>query len=408
MGLCLSAQTILAQFDCSDGRFDNLEYFSGITLEEGVTYGENVQPTLFDPTNIATLKMDIYEPENDTAALRPLIIWAFGGAFVAGDRKSPDIIILSGTFAQAGYVSIAIDYRLSSGLIFNGSPTNGYRAVFKAMHDMKAAIRFIRKSIAEEGNPYRIHPDHIYVGGVSAGAFTALHTAYLDEPGEIPAEILADTAAIGGLEGLSGTPGYSSAVNGVINLCGALGDTTYMQAGDVPIVSLHGTEDETVPYGSEVIGLFDINLPVDGSASIHERGLNLGMNTKFYTWQNAGHTPFVSSSAYMDTTVTFVRDFLLDLVCDFNTVSIVEQDTKDWQVRLSPNPASEGLTVLLGNAPSHSTWTLQLLNINGQIVREEQSQADSYYLARENLSAGMYLLRLQNGQQQVVRKVVFK
>lgn len=406
--ISICAQSIFAQFDCSDGRFDNTSYFPAFTLDEGVTYGENVQPTIFNPNNIQTLKMDIYEPDNDTASLRPLIIWAFGGAFVAGSRKSPDIVVLATTFAQSGYVCASIDYRLSTNLILNGNPTNGYRAVFKAMEDMKAAIRFLRKDIIENGNPYRIHPDHIYVGGVSAGAFTALHTAYLDEDSEIPAEIADEVANNGGLEGLSGTPGYSSEVNGVINLCGALGDTTYMQMGDVPLVSMHGTEDETVPYGSDIIDLLNINLPVDGSASIHERGLNLGLNSEFYTWQNAGHTPFVSSPAYMDTTIRFVKDFMLDLVCDFNTVSVVEKSSSAWQLQVNPNPADEGFMVSMSNAPSGTRWTYELLNLNGQVLRQYQSEDSSFYVARENLSAGLYLLSVRSPEEQVVRKVVFR
>ena len=35
------------------------------------------------------LDMDIYQPSNDTTTNRPLLIFAHGGAFVAGNKNNP-------------------------------------------------------------------------------------------------------------------------------------------------------------------------------------------------------------------------------------------------------------------------------------------------------------------------------
>jgi len=37
------------------------------------------------------LYLDFYEPKNDTLLYRPLIVYAFGGAFLIGDKNQPPI-----------------------------------------------------------------------------------------------------------------------------------------------------------------------------------------------------------------------------------------------------------------------------------------------------------------------------
>ena len=65
----------------------------------------------------------------------------FGGSFIGGSKLSPDIVALCTKYAQRGYVAVAIDYRLTQGLILTPTEEVAYKAVLKAMHDVKAAIR---------------------------------------------------------------------------------------------------------------------------------------------------------------------------------------------------------------------------------------------------------------------------
>ena len=53
-----------------------------------------------------------------------------------------------------------------------------------------------------------------------------------------------------------------------------------------------------------------------GSGAIHDRMMELGNNSNLLTWEGIGHTPFVSSNAYMDETIEFSANFIHDLACD--------------------------------------------------------------------------------------------
>lgn len=284
-----------------------------VEVTSNIKFGEALQPTLMDFNNIQELYMDIYQPKDDIATERPLIILAFGGGFVFGNKESPDIVTLCNEFAKRGYVCAAIDYRLSTDLVVDNSLENAYEAVGKAMHDMRASIRYFHKD-ATTTNTYKIDPTKIYIGGVSAGALAALHILHMDD-NEVPSEMQNWLNSNGGLTGNSGNPGYSENIAGVISLCGALLDVDLINpAISTPIVSMHGTEDEIVPYGEGEITILGIDLQVDGSAAIHPKLNEYGIINDLYTYEGAGHTPFVTNEAQMEVTINFVRDFLFEIV----------------------------------------------------------------------------------------------
>ena len=292
-----------------------------VEVTSDIKFGQAPQPTIMNSNNIQELYMDVYQPKDDTLSERPLIILAFGGAFLFGNRESPDIVTLCNEFAARGYVCAAIDYRLSDNLILqNGvSLATQYEAILKATHDMRASIRYFHKDAAIT-NEFKIDTSKIYIGGVSAGAITALHIAHFDQLNEVPAEMQSVFDATGGFSGNSGNAGYPEDIAGVINLCGALLDVDFIDSSvTTPIVSMHGTDDGIVPYGSDTVTLLNSNLPLDGSSVIHQKLDEYSITNDFYTWEGAGHTPFVlgpsdETEVYMDSTITFVRDFLYEIV----------------------------------------------------------------------------------------------
>jgi acetyl esterase/lipase len=98
------------------------------------------------------LRLDIYQP---TATQKPpLIVWVHGGAWRAGSRNSVPIRELVGH----GFTIASVDYRLS--------PVAKFPA---QVHDIKAAIRFLRAN-AEE---YKFDTREIFIAGASAGGHLA-------------------------------------------------------------------------------------------------------------------------------------------------------------------------------------------------------------------------------------------
>lgn len=182
---------LLQAQECSGGRYV-AQIFSEIDSIPGVVYGSN---TGVDGST-QTLRMDIYAPANDALQARPVVVMAFGGSFVTGSRA--DMAEFGGLLARLGYVAVAIDYRV--GFFFPTTNTTMH-AVQRCVHDMKGAIRYLRKTAAEDGNPYKIDPDRIIASGVSAGGIGALHLTYMNEPAELPAPLAADSATLGGMDG---------------------------------------------------------------------------------------------------------------------------------------------------------------------------------------------------------------
>ena len=304
---------IFAQQECENGRY-NTEIFSDVNITSGIFYGSNVNADFFGDVT-QDLYLDFYEPINDDLERRPLILMLFGGSYIGGSRTSSDIVELCTRYAKMGYVAAAIDYRLTTELIWLANEETAYKAAAKGIHDLKGAIRYFRMNDALYDD-YKIDTERIYAGGVSAGAISAVNAAYLNLDSEIPDFIENYISDNGGLEGNSGNPEYSSDFHGIINLCGAVGHTDWIIEDDTPIVSLHGTNDGVVPYGDGMITLFGLNMNVMGSHAIHNRMIDLDNNSAFLSWEGVDHTPFIPSSDFMDETIEFSANFIHDLACD--------------------------------------------------------------------------------------------
>lgn len=380
--------------NCNSNRFDQ-EVFSNVTTTSDIQFGSNIDA---NGANL-NLTMDIYEPTGDTMQARPLIVWAHGGSFLSGTKNDGDVVSLSQHFAKRGYVCVSINYRL--GIPFPINQESALKAVYRAVQDMRGAIRYMRKDAAT-ANLYKIDPNTIFAGGTSAGAFTALHVGYLDKYSEMPIAI--DTVAMGTIEGNSGSPGYSSSVNAIIDLCGALGNKTYLEPGDVPFVAMHGTIDNVVPYATDmiyVLGAFPVMI-VDGSYSISDYANTIGVQNEMYTYFGAGHVPFVSSVAYMDTTVRFVSNFLyrffgctpIDPSPFANTFTTgIDLVSSENQIDLYPNPASEMIHIKLIEKGNYS---LTITDVCGRMISNAKFNTGYTTLDIANLNSGIYFYSIHN------------
>lgn len=387
------------------------------SVVSNVQYGANLKSTNVNQN----LLLDIYFPKGDTETNRPLVIIAHGGNFLGGSKTGADVLPMARDLAQMGFVTSSIEYRVGMTNFPLPGPdsTDAGEAVMRAVHDQKAAVRFFKNSFAN-GNPYGIDTSLIFVAGVSAGGFMALHTAYMNDMSEFP--IYIDTVnqygLSGGVEGISNNFPYRSNVAGVINICGAIGDTAWIDAGDAPVLSFHGTNDGTVPYGSAeitLLGLYPL-LQVDGSESITQRANEMGIENCFEIYEGQDHTPHVAGSnqaQYYDTTLNITRNFLAHYVCSETLncsygpmITSVNDLQKFEEVTVYPNPATNQVEVLLASAELPAK--VRLYDINGKMIQSFTTNSTKTVIQRNDLPSGIYLLRIDAEGKNYSSRIIFE
>ncbi len=268
------------------------EVFPSVSVTTNVTYASNYsvfppapQPTLID------LKLDVYEPAGavDPLLQRPLICFFHTGSYLpiivnnnaTGSRNDSATVEICKQFARRGYVVANVDYRLGWDPL--NSSLDGRRgtllnAVYRSIQDAKCAVRFFRADAAG-ANVYKIDPNNIIIGGQGTGGYIAMNYAVLDDPAEITLpKFISNTtipslglvagqpyvnqAALGDFDGFGGfapfnnpnnSPGFSSAVQFVFNMGGSMGDSSWIEAGDEPMVALHCVDDPFAPYGVGIV-----------------------------------------------------------------------------------------------------------------------------------------------------------
>ena len=188
-------------------------------------------------------------------------------------------------------------------------------------YDIPFAFAETKKSNIGDGSKV---PHLAYVGdgeleenvNFSAGAITVINAAYFNEYHEIPSFLVDDIDNSGGFEGFSGNEGYNSSFYGIVNLSGAVGNKDWIIEGDIPIVSMHGDQDDVVPYDNSLVTLFGLNVLVDGSYIIHQRMLELENYSNLHTYVNEGHSPYTN----MDFEAEYSSSFLYEIVCSSDLI----------------------------------------------------------------------------------------
>lgn len=396
VGLLLSS-SLLAQSDCDGVRYRTLNLFSDVDVTTGITYGSNAA---LGGGN-STLRLDVYRPAGDTRTDRPVVVIAFGGSFISGSRG--DVASVCRIFAKMGYVAIAPDYRIG---FFLPNQVTTTLAVFRGAHDMKAVVRFLRKSVAVDGNPYGIDAERIILGGISAGAISAIHAAYLDKTSEIPAYMANDTTGLGGVEGNSGNLGYSSRPLAVLSLSGTIGDSAWIEPGDLPIVSIHEEADSTVPYDTRQVKVLGIatGLVASGSRDIHARAEHLGIDNCLLTYPGVNNHVGYLVGGFEPTALEFVKRFCADMVCGgssicaSNFVGIEEEEARVNSLNLFPNPTTGELSFT-----STSKGMAEVFDMTGRRVISQSIVAGRQYLDVRSLPVGGYVLRLVGTDVQTAR-----
>ncbi len=227
--------------------------FEDVTVTKDLVFGSGRD---FGGKGTQQLDLDIYEPAGDTLAKRPLVVLAFGGGFYFGDKEQ--LAPLAEEYARRGFVAASITYRIDEqgGLIQYPPDPYDVTRVLAAKDDLLAAVRWLRS----EAVTYRIDPGKVAVGGVSAGAVTALIAGLMPEA-----------------PGSSGTPGLSSRVCTTVSIAGTSG-LDLSEPGDAGAIFFHGTDDGIIPY----------SLAQKTEAEMRDAGLP----TRLVPYAGAGHDIF--------------------------------------------------------------------------------------------------------------------
>lgn len=80
----------------------------------------------------------------------------------------------------------------------------------------------------------------------------------------------------------------------------------------------------------------------------------------------------------------------------------------NFQVQVSPNPASDQILIDLGNTRIEADATIQLMDVNGHSLWSSSTVAATQTLDVKSFPAGLYLLSVRNGQTQSVEKVLLR
>jgi acetyl esterase/lipase len=341
-----------------------------------------------------TLQMDVYEPEGDQVAARPVIIFEHGGSFIFGDRSmmQPWCELM----AKKGYVTASITYRLYPFFLL-GFPDSLdiFDTAVKAVGDMRAAVRYFREDAAT-ANLFKADPNNIFIGGYSAGAVAALHCSYLDMEDNMPPFLVNFINQNGGLEGVSGSATnktFSSASKAVVNMSGGLYRANWIEAGESPMISIHGTADETVPFNS---GLAANIAYLQGSNLLHARAEEAGVWNSLHVVPGGGHTNTYENAAYQLHRDTFWNNVSLkleEITCSASSAAPELSALSEWS--MAPNPVTgDVLSVTLPEGTENTV--LRVYNSTGSMVREVRMSATQQTVSLGGLPAGMYLVMPEN------------
>lgn len=371
--------------------FTEVDSTLDISYGIGVTIGGNEQE----------LFMDIFEPVGDSATERPVVIFAFGGSFIGGVKE--DVHFLCKAYAKKGFVAVTIDYTLYDLPLFPVPTEEEMKIVVtKSVADMKGAVRFLRADAAA-GNSFGIDTDYIFVGGVSAGAIAAMHTAVLDDTDNLPQDLIDIIAAEGGLEGTVNDLDFSSEVQGVVNFSGGLNDSKWIDANDPPFISIHDDGDMTVPYFGGYANVFGIDIIyMEGSGTCAEVADSVGVHNYLRTLENSnGHVSYFLNVEQEKEMIDLSAAFLHDLLCAEDVLNGSEI-INEHPVVIYPNP-SEGILNIDHNLDA--SYSVSMYDHTG--IKLLQTPLTNQ-IDISDLSSGFYVIQFhsKNGKKTLAKKLL--
>lgn len=492
------------------------QVFNSVTTKINQPYGLNTTVLAFPTLIKQPLIMDVYEPSGDTEPLRPIVLYLHTGNFLpfkhpttgdlgangscGGTLRDSVAIEICTRLAKMGYVAASLDYRLGWNPVAPTEVDRRYgiiNAAYRGIQDVRTCVRYLKKSVKEFGNPWKIDTTRIVVWGQGTGGYISMNALFLDNYLKIPTasngkflwdhdqmpatppipmiipQVNGDIngtslgllpKSTGGFDTLCfpNHVGYNSEFALAVNMGGACADSAWIDKGHKPLISYHVPYDRYAPYDQGIVtvphpsivltvvnvegsynvqtlmnkfgnnnsyigkpGFFDMEVeankayantpkangsdwskPVPGlypfvRPLVDAQGVKVADNTSPWEW--SGPVPpnptcnqnKVPALAYVDTIMRFYAPrgcYALGLSGCINALVGANEPVLDnIEVNIAPNPASEAMTI----TAAETIQTITVFDQNGRMVLNQQSVNNNTYLFnRNNLNAGLYIVKL--------------
>ncbi len=279
------SNTVMLCQHCIPERYSETPIFdsASITIQQNIEYG--IATNYFSNQPVSLL-MDVYYPEQtiDEIENRPFILNIHGGGFIGGDKN--ELAYESMEFARRGFVVANINYRVGwncdNVICVNCFGTNMQKAIYCAVQDVRAALRFAFDQKEEWG----VDENWMFVSGESAGSIAGMLSTFWNQQ-EADAQVAAGfSAEVGDLESSGNNLPAGYQIKAIIDQCGAIAELDDMDDNpNIPVISFHDSNDCVVPYnGGSLIACFCSGfLYYYGSNLIHQHRIESGECSELHT-----------------------------------------------------------------------------------------------------------------------------
>ena len=167
---------------------------------------------------------------------------------------------------------------------------------------------------------------------------------------------------------------------------------------------------------------------MDGSRMIDEQANTQGVQHNFFTHYGSDHAVYAAGGAFMDTTINFVSDFLVDFMgcsepitqaentpsgtatlyplayCGLNTESLLNDELID---KIFPNPSESLMTIEFRNEMNGGE--ISIYDPSGRIVKTYLVEGTSLNISKDDIGAGAFILRITNAEGAgTIKRIVFQ
>lgn len=484
------------------------EVFTDVSVTKDITYGVNATVLALPQVGEAIpvpLLLDFYEPVGDTETERPLVIYFHTGNFlphpdnggIGGKRDDSTCVEIATRLAKMGYVVAVATYRKGWNPIASQQEERVFtliNAAYRGVQDCRTSVKFFKKDYAENGNTFGVDTARIVVWGQGTGGYISLNAASLDQYLEIPSTPGGKfITQVGGqpvpmvIEGVNGDincdsvgivppnfpgfpagdtlnypnhAGYSGDFSLAVNMGGACGDTSWVDPGQVPIISYQVPTDPFAPYKAGLVIVPGFNLPVvevfgayvvqefqnrynnnaafagktyagDYSAVANSRNdgydglfplIGTGGPDDSAPWEwwdpatNPNHTSGIQTNpdmsktkalGYIDTIISYYAPRACEVLGLNCGLVNVEELNPEEVMTIAPNPASA--SIYLTAREGKLMRNIFLYDMQGRLVQSHLRVDDNYFrVPRQNLAAGQYVMQVQFDEGVASKSIMFQ